>query len=129
MPPCGPQSTVRFHPRLQRRQLRDYCRQEGIFFQAYSSMARQSITLIDDPVVQRLAKAHDATPQTILLSYGVSKGVAVIPKSQEPEHLREDYQCLFRLSYREMEELDSIEESGRVSADGLASEDGSEGDR
>lgn len=119
---------VRFHPRLQRVQLRDYCRQEGIFFQAYSSMGRQSTTLIDDPVVQRLAKAHGTTPQTILLSYGVSKGVAVIPKSQEPEHLRENYQCLFPLSYRELEELDSIVEDGGTRADGFASEDGSEED-
>jgi diketogulonate reductase-like aldo/keto reductase len=90
-------------------------------------MARQSASLIDDPVVQRLSREHDTTLQTILLSYGVSKGVSVIPKSQLPEHLRQNYQCLFRLSYRDLEALDSIEENGRTKADGFASENGSEG--
>jgi len=91
--------------------LEAYCRREGIFFQAYGPFARQAPALINDPVVQRVAKAHDATPQSVILSYSVSKGVGVVPKAQQPEHLRQNYQCLFRLSEGELAEMDKIDKN------------------
>lgn len=62
-------------------------------------------------MVQRVAKAHDATPQAVLLSYSVSKGVGVVPKSKQPEHLRQNYHCLFRLSEGELADLDTIDKN------------------
>jgi len=108
---------VEFHPRLPQRQLRDYCRQKKVFFQAYSSIDPDYATpgkrkLVEEPVVKGLAEKYGVQPASILLSYALTQGVGVIPKSLSDEHIRENYQCVLRLTDGDIADLDTIKDGG-----------------
>ncbi|VDP08731.1 unnamed protein product [Heligmosomoides polygyrus] len=86
--PCANQ--VEYHPHFTRDELKEYCKKEGIFFQAFSSLARQQPELVNDPVVVGLAKAHNTTVPLILLSWALSQGVGIVPKSSNPQRIKDN---------------------------------------
>jgi len=101
---------VEYHPHFRRQELKDYCTKEGIFFQAFSSLGRQHPDLIGDPVVTELVKKYNTTPQIILLAFATSQGVGVVPKSESPERIRDNFKCLdVHLSAEDVQKLNSIE--------------------
>jgi len=52
---------VEYHPHFRRPALKKYCEERGIFFQAFSSLARMHPDLIGDPVVVKLAEKHNTS--------------------------------------------------------------------
>ncbi|RCN47892.1 glyoxal reductase domain protein [Ancylostoma caninum] len=83
--PCANQ--VEYHPHFTRDELKEYCKKEGIFFQAFSSLARQQPELVQDPAVVALAKKHNASVPLLLLSWALSQGVGIVPKSATPQRI------------------------------------------
>jgi len=101
---------VEYHPHFRRKELKDYCAKEGIYFQAFSSLGRHHPDLIADPIVVALAKKYNTTPQTILLSFATSQGVGIVPKSLSSERIRDNFHCLdVTLSREEIDKLNSID--------------------
>eukprot|EP00667_Euglena_gracilis_P013041 EG_transcript_13428 len=95
------------HPYLQQKDLLDYCRREGIVFQAYSPLGSfdrpwakaGSITsgppstgheLLTDPVLVAIAEKHGKTPAQIVLRWHVQRGAAAAPKSVTPGRIVEN---------------------------------------
>jgi len=78
---------VEFHPHFARTPLRDYCKKEGVFFQAYRSLGKQQPELIEDPTVKEIAVSRGLSPQVILLAWPVNLGVGIVPKSSNPERI------------------------------------------
>jgi len=104
---------VEYHPHFRRATLKKYCDERGIFFQAFSSLARMHPDLIGDPVVVRLAEEHSTSVGTILLSFATSQRVGIVPKSENPDRIRDNLECLrVPLSPEEVRELNSIEKDG-----------------
>jgi diketogulonate reductase-like aldo/keto reductase len=93
------------------RALRDYCRKEEIFFQAFRAITPRlqgiEIHLTDESVVKRLAEKKGVKPAVLLLSHALSQGVGVIARSTNDEHIRENFQCVVRLSEGEIAELNT----------------------
>uniref|UniRef100_A0AAV2KJY6 NADP-dependent oxidoreductase domain-containing protein n=1 Tax=Knipowitschia caucasica TaxID=637954 RepID=A0AAV2KJY6_KNICA len=77
---------VEFHPRLPQVQLRSLCAEEGVVFQAYSSLGRGE--LCSDPVVLQVSEACERTPAQVLLRWAVQQDIGVLPKSSCPERIR-----------------------------------------
>ncbi|VDP08730.1 unnamed protein product [Heligmosomoides polygyrus] len=80
-------SQAEFHPHFTRPKLLDYCREENIFFQAYSSLARHTPDLLEHTAVLELASRYKTSPSIILLSWALSQGTGIIPKSSNPERI------------------------------------------
>lgn len=103
---------VQFNPYHQERALLDYCRKEKIFLQAYRSITprNQSDTakLAENQVVKRVAEKRGVKPPVLLLSYALSQGVGVIPMSTNDEHIRENYQCVVRMTEGEIAEVNTV---------------------
>ncbi|KAI1730916.1 aldo/keto reductase family domain-containing protein [Ditylenchus destructor] len=76
-----------FHPHLTRRDLVDYCKTKGIFFQAHTSLAKQSRSLYEDRTVNEIAGKHDVTIPQLLLAFAHFQGIGVIPKSADEERI------------------------------------------
>jgi len=55
-----------------------------------------------------VAKKYGTKTATVLLSYALTQGAGVIPKSTSEEHIRENYQCVFKLSHEDIAELDKL---------------------
>jgi diketogulonate reductase-like aldo/keto reductase len=53
---------------------------------------------MNNPTVLKIAKQHAKTPAQILLRHIVQRGIAVIPKSTNPERIRQNLQVRCNIS-------------------------------
>jgi 2,5-diketo-D-gluconate reductase B len=115
---------VQFHPYKPQRGMLSHCQDEGLVLTAYSPLARG--TVLDDDTVQRLAVEYDRTPAQIVLRWATQHhNVAVIPKTTDPEHLKQNLALFdFKLTGPEVEELTkpSLFKSGKAMLDGMVGE-------
>ncbi|KAI0731715.1 Aldo/keto reductase [Fomitopsis betulina] len=96
---------VELHPCLPQHELREFCSERGILLTAYSPVGKTKFA--DDPAIMAIAATHGpgVTSAQVLLSWGVQRGTAVIPKTVRPERLRQNLQ-LVNLSAAEIGTLD-----------------------
>jgi len=84
---------VEFHPHYCRRDYFDNVRQRGIFFQAFTSMGRNSPTLFSEPLLIELAEKYEVPVSNILLAWPLALGIGIIPKSATPERIKENFKA------------------------------------
>lgn len=118
---------VELHPCLPQNDLKAYCEKKGILLTGYSPLgrpvgsqisalqltfhiARSSEILLEAPAVKKVTDAHQVTSAQVLLSWGVQRGIIVIPKSENEGRMLANI-TLVKLSDEEMKELDSIHTS------------------
>jgi alcohol dehydrogenase (NADP+) len=91
---------IELHPYLQQEGMLDFCRKNGVLVTAYAPLGSgdrpaamkksDEPTLLDNPVIQRVAAKHGAPPAQVLLAWGLGRKTVVIPKSVNPERLRQN---------------------------------------
>ncbi|CAG7693744.1 unnamed protein product, partial [Allacma fusca] len=65
---------------------------------------------MEDQEVLDIAKNHSKTPAQILMKFLVQQDIAVIPKSTNPERLRQNFDLFnFELTSTEMERLKALD--------------------
>ena len=117
---------IEHHPYLQQPHLLEYAQREGIAVTGYSSFGPQSYVeiefkkatdtplLFEHDVVKSLAKKHDRTPAQVLLRWATQRGVAVIPKSNNAERLKQNLlNTEFDLSKEDIEQMATLEKGLR----------------
>lgn len=77
-----------YHPYLDQRAVRAACARHGLAFVAYSPLGRASV--LEEPVVKRIAAAQKATPAQIVLAWHLAQGGIAIPKTGNPKRLIEN---------------------------------------
>ena len=101
---------VEFSPFLFQRDLLDFCLGQGIQMQAYSPLTRGH--RLTDPTLVRMAEKHSRTAAQILLRWALQHHVAVLPKSTQPERIRENSHLFdFALSPDDMRTLNALNEN------------------
>jgi alcohol dehydrogenase (NADP+) len=88
---------VELHPYLQQPDLIQFCQENNIHLTAYSPLgsgdraaqmkAENEPSLLDDPVINKIAEKHNASPAQVLIKWEVIRGTAVIPKSTSKKHI------------------------------------------
>ncbi|XP_052746728.1 9,11-endoperoxide prostaglandin H2 reductase-like [Bicyclus anynana] len=107
---------IEWHPYYYKPEMLKYCTDNNILIQAYSSFGGLSLgntELLKDPVVNEVAKRHDVPATKVLLLWSLQKGIAVIPKSNNPEHLKENMELNFKLTEEDILQLDALGEKNR----------------
>lgn len=94
---------VELHPYLQQNELFNFCQEQGVFMTAYSPLGSgdrsetmrrpDEPSLLEDQVIQEIAKKHKSSPAQILLAWHVHRGTAVIPKSINPIRQKENLEA------------------------------------
>jgi len=94
---------VESHPMLQQLKMLSFCAEHHIAMTAYSplgSMDRPARLKKDDepiilehPVVLEIAKEVACSPAQVLISWAAQRGTAVIPKSSNPQRLKQNLQA------------------------------------
>lgn len=108
---------IEFHPYLQSRALLDFCRARQIRVEAWSPLQRGG-SLLADPVVVQIAKAHGKTPAQVVLRWDLQNGVITIPKSVKPARLAENADIFdFALTAPEMAAIDALDRNERCGPD------------
>lgn len=106
---------VEAHPYFANALVRDYCKQNGITFQAWSPLGRG--TLLDDPVVQRVAADAGRSPAQVVLRWHLQRGDVVFPKSVSPQRIAQNFAVFdFELGADDVAAIDGLDRgpAGRV---------------
>jgi diketogulonate reductase-like aldo/keto reductase len=107
---------VELHPFLQQRALVEFCRASGIVVEAYAPLVKAQ--RMDHPVLRRLARKHQATPAQVLVRWALQLGYVVLPKSVQPERIRENADVYrFELDGEDLAAMKPLDEGYRTSWD------------
>ena len=100
-----------YHPRLNQSGLIETCRQHDMAFVAYAPMG--SGRLLANPVITEIAAKKAKSSAQIILRWHLQQGVVAIPRSSNPDRIRENISVTdFSLSSYEMERLTVLGKSG-----------------
>ncbi|RMC02891.1 hypothetical protein DUI87_20084 [Hirundo rustica rustica] len=114
---------VECHPYFTQPKLLEFCRQHDIVIVGYSPLGTSrdeswvnvsSPPLLKDPVLNAIGKKYNKTAAQIALRFNVQRGVVVIPKSFNPQRIRENFQIFdFSLTEKEMKEIEALNKNVR----------------
>ncbi|XP_069682289.1 aldo-keto reductase family 1 member A1-like [Periplaneta americana] len=123
IPPANLQ--VELHLYFQQRELVEFCKKHDIVVCAYSPLgsrgsaklfqavgvSKELPDLMNNPTVLEVAKRLGKTPAQILLRHIIQRGLAAIPKSTNPERIRQNFQVHdFELNSEDMSSLDKLDQ-------------------
>ena len=95
---------VEMHPFINQDKVVAACKKHGMALVAYCPIARGKVPGAD--VLERIGKAHHKTAAQVSLRYLVQRGVAAIPRTSNPGHMKANLDVYdFELSAAEMAEL------------------------
>jgi len=111
---------VELHPYLQQEKLLEYCRNHKILVTAYSPLgsndrpdsikADDEPSLLENDAIGEIADRHRATPAQILIAWAVARGTAVIPKSTNPDRIRQNLESAeVKLDQADMERIATLD--------------------
>jgi alcohol dehydrogenase (NADP+) len=118
---------VECHIFLKQKELFELCKKLNITFTAYApigSPGRKAVqkgeSFVDEkpmehPLTKKLAEKYKKSPAQILIRQLMQRGMSVIPKSTNPNRVKENFNVLdFKLTDEEMAEFDSIKQNTRL---------------
>jgi diketogulonate reductase-like aldo/keto reductase len=101
---------VEFSPFLYLKELQNYCESKGIALESYSPLTKGY--KLKDPNMIDIACNYDKSTSQILIRWCLQKGVIVIPKSSQKEHIKENADVFdFNISDADMIALDNLNEN------------------
>ncbi|KAH8599251.1 NADP-dependent oxidoreductase domain-containing protein [Bisporella sp. PMI_857] len=75
------------HPSLPQQEIVDFCKEKGILITAYSPLGSTGGPLLKEAHIVEIAKKHNVSASTVLLSYHIARGSAVLAKSVTPSRI------------------------------------------
>jgi len=105
---------IEVHPYFANDEVRAYGREHGIATEAWSPIAQGRV--LDDPVINRIAKARDKSPAQVVLRWHIQRRDIVFPKSVTPERIKANFELFdFELDGSDMDAISALDkgESGR----------------
>lgn len=99
------------HPYYQDSSATQYLQGLGLAVQAWYPLGGRGYTerLLADGIIREIATAHQKSPAQVILRWNLQRGVAVIPGSGNPEHIRENLSSFdFELTGAEMEAIRNL---------------------
>jgi 2,5-diketo-D-gluconate reductase A len=106
---------VEAHPYFTNAAVRDYCKGNGIVFEAWSPLARGKV--IGDAEVMRVAEETGKTAAQVVLRWHLQRGDVVFPKSVTRNRIAENFAVFdFELTDADVAAIDALDmgDAGRV---------------
>ncbi|MFT6181106.1 MAG: D-xylose reductase [Akkermansiaceae bacterium] len=124
---------VEMHPYLCQNALLRFCQQEDIAVTAFSpfgadsylplGMAEESERLLTNPTIQKIADSHDRSTAQVSLRWAMQRGTIPVPKTQSPDHLRENFDLFqFTLTPEELDAITALDQHKRFNDPGVFGE-------
>ncbi|MBS3824073.1 MAG: aldo/keto reductase [Wenzhouxiangellaceae bacterium] len=111
---------VELHPYLQQDELLAWCREHDVLVTAYSPLGsidrpeemkgEDEPSLLENEVVGEIAEKHGARPAQILIAWAVARDTIVIPKSTNPQRIRQNLESAhIQLDATDMDRIRSLD--------------------
>ncbi|PKK93764.1 MAG: 2,5-diketo-D-gluconic acid reductase [Tenericutes bacterium HGW-Tenericutes-6] len=84
----------------------NYCNEKGIFIEAYSPLGIGY--LLDNPVINEVAKKYNVSAAQICIRYLIQKGTAPLPKSIHEKRIIQNTEVDFEIKDEDMKLLDTV---------------------
>lgn len=109
---------IELHPYWNQAELRQLHERHGILTQAWSPLG-QGGEVLQDPVIVKIAAAHDATAAQVIIAWHLALGNVVIPKSVTPQRIAENFAAAnLQLSAEEVAAITALSKAdGRIGPD------------
>ena len=85
----------------------DFCRKKGIVMEAYSPIAHGEA--LKNKTIAEMAKKYGVSMSQLCIRYCIQLDMIVLPKTVNPEHMKENAAVDFVISDKDMDILKSIE--------------------
>jgi diketogulonate reductase-like aldo/keto reductase len=83
---------VESHPYLPEWDLLNFCKENGVVFQAFAALGHNSEPkLLEDPVITGIAKRVNKSPAQVLLAWAIQRGTALLTTSKTPGRIKENF--------------------------------------
>jgi len=113
-------SQLELHPFLQQNAMLNFCRQENIALTAYSPLGsndrparlrtEDEPNLLQNPMIMEIAEHNNISAAQVLLCWAIQRGTIVIPKSVNPERLKQNLDSAsIHLTDEEMSKIASLD--------------------
>lgn len=110
---------VELHPGLTQMPLRKYLKEKNIQVISYGPFMRGGIH--EPPyneVLNKIAKIHAVSIHQVVIAWGISQGIFMIPKTKTPNRLEENYRgSQLSLSEEEIQTINALNRGKRVYSD------------
>ena len=97
------------HPYWNQHELKKRNELTGTLMQAWFPIGHGDKKLFEEPIFVELGKKYNKTPAQIILRWHIQEGNIPLPKSSNPEHMKENFNIFdFKLSDEEMEKINKL---------------------
>jgi len=117
---------VELHPYLQQAKLVNFAKASGLVVTGFSPLGngasywREDCSSLNESCVKEIAASKGVTAAQVVLRWGVQRGYAVIPKSENEGRIRENVEIFgFSLTDGEMETINALEKNLRFNDPGV----------
>ncbi|EDX88101.1 aldo/keto reductase [Alcanivorax sp. DG881] len=128
---------IELHPYLQQNDMLAFCKERGIALTGYSPLgsfdrpagmkADDEPVLLEDPVILEIADRHGVSPAQVLISWALHRDTVVIPKSVNPERLKQNLAAAeLSLSDADMDAIRTLDKHRRYVDGGFWAQPGSD---
>jgi alcohol dehydrogenase (NADP+) len=115
---------IELHPYLQQPAMVEFCKAKNIHLTAYAPLGsadrpaglkeKDEPILLEDPIIVAIAQKHSISPAQLLISWAIHRETVVIPKSVNPERIRQNLGALaVSLSHEDMTEIEKLNRDRR----------------
>ncbi len=97
---------IQLSPAITRTAEREFNAKHGIITESYSPLGGSGASLLGAPLLAQLGEKYDKTPGQLVLRWHIQQGLVVIPKSGDPDRMRENLDVFdFALDPQDLAEI------------------------
>lgn len=106
---------VELHPSFNQTELKEFCDSNNIVLTAYSPLGMGEE--LQNETVLKLSQKYSVSPAQVILNWITSRGIVAIPKSTNPENIKDNLNSLnWEMEKEDLEQMNNILQKPRLLA-------------
>ena len=100
---------IELHPYFQQNELRQRMDKYNTKTEAWAPLGHAMTKVFDEEIIKKLAEKYKKSPAQIILRWDIQRGIITIPKSQNKERIKENFEIFdFEMTEDEIKEIDVL---------------------
>ena len=100
---------IELHPYFQQNELRQRMDKYNTKTEAWAPLGHAMTKIFDEEIIKKLSEKYKKSPAQIILRWDIQRGIITIPKSQNKERIKENFEIFdFEMTEDEIKEIDVL---------------------